>query len=169
MVKPQSGPWLGRLGYLGLSFQVNGQTYYGWALLKCAGKSIVTTLLGYAYETIPGRAILAGETTYIQFTPTRLDFGTVTPGSTVSGSVTLANLGPDTVLISNTALTGVHRADFASENGNPPCTGSVAAGASCTLTFTFTPSILGKEGTTYSVVDSTGGSPQNLRLEGSGQ
>jgi hypothetical protein len=54
--------------YLGLNFQVNGQTHYGWArlsvLLHCGrgGCSYVVTLTGYAYETIAGNPILAGQT-----------------------------------------------------------------------------------------------------------
>jgi HYDIN/CFA65/VesB family protein len=166
------GPWLGQTGYLGLSFQVNGQTYYGWAKLKCPGGKYgggQGTLLGYAYETIPGRAILAGETSYIWFTPALLNFGTVTLGTTASAWATLTNLGPTTVTITNAKLAGLHKADFASENGNPPCGDSVAAGATCTLTFTFTPSIAGKERANYLVYDNTGGSPQKLTLVGTGQ
>jgi hypothetical protein len=53
------GPWLERSGYLGLSFQVNGETYYGWAHLKVSGDT--ATLDGYAYETTPGMAIEAGQ------------------------------------------------------------------------------------------------------------
>jgi hypothetical protein len=44
-------------GYLGLEFQINGKTHYGWARFKD-----VDTLTGYAYETIPGKAIIAGRT-----------------------------------------------------------------------------------------------------------
>jgi hypothetical protein len=166
------GPWLGQTGYLGLSFQINGQIHYGWAKLKCPGGTYgggTGTLLGYAYETIPGRAILAGETSYLWFTPALLNFGTVTLGNTVSGSATLTNLGPITVTITDATLTGLNKADFASENGNPPCGDSVAAGATCTLTFTFTPSVAGKERANYLVYDNTGGSPQKLILVGTGQ
>jgi hypothetical protein len=164
-----SGPWLGKTGYLGLSFQVNGETYYGWALLSSPKPGGSGILLGYAYETIPGRAMLAGETSYVWFAPAIINFGTITLGSTVSGSAILTNLGPTTVTITNAKLTSLNSADFASENSNPPCTGSVAAGATCTLTFTFKPSITGKERAIYAVYDNTGGSPQKLSLVGSGQ
>jgi hypothetical protein len=57
------GPWYSfhkaTTGYLGLSFQLNGETYYGWAQLTVKG--ITATLTGYAYETIPGKAIKAGK------------------------------------------------------------------------------------------------------------
>ena len=64
------GPWVDVVQhYLGLRFQVNGQTHYGWArltvLLHCSrggGCSLVATLTGYAYETIPGKSIIAGTT-----------------------------------------------------------------------------------------------------------
>jgi hypothetical protein len=47
--------------YLGVKFQIKGKTHYGWVRLKnssCLG----ATLTGYAYETIPGKAIKAGQT-----------------------------------------------------------------------------------------------------------
>jgi hypothetical protein len=58
-------------GYLGLSFLLNGEIYYGWAELSVSvpfhlknGKpGISATLKGYAYESIPGKAINAGKKT----------------------------------------------------------------------------------------------------------
>jgi hypothetical protein len=53
--------------FLGLKFKINGQAHYGWALLRVGagllGKhaTIRATLLGYAYETVPGQAIGAGQ------------------------------------------------------------------------------------------------------------
>jgi hypothetical protein len=50
--------------YLGLKFRIDGKVHYGWARLSVevgSGK-IVTTLTGYAYETIPNKAICAGQT-----------------------------------------------------------------------------------------------------------
>ena len=60
-----TGNWvLGQPGYLGLSFQVNGETYYGWAQLTItsAGDVASATLTGYAYESTPGMPINAGQT-----------------------------------------------------------------------------------------------------------
>ena len=50
--------------YLGLKFQINGETHYGWARLSVQRKAFhfIATLTGYAYETIPNSAIKAGET-----------------------------------------------------------------------------------------------------------
>jgi hypothetical protein len=55
-------------GYLGLEFQINGKTHYGWAQIKIYAQfgtqtgSMSTTLVGFAYETIPGQAINTGQT-----------------------------------------------------------------------------------------------------------
>jgi hypothetical protein len=53
--------------YLGLRFQVKGQTHYGWARLNVKvarppDASITAILTGYAYETVPNKAIIAGRT-----------------------------------------------------------------------------------------------------------
>jgi hypothetical protein len=56
------GPWLHlSRGYLGLKFKVKGEIHYGWA--RFTGTSYNGgTLTGYAYETVPGKAIIAGAT-----------------------------------------------------------------------------------------------------------
>jgi hypothetical protein len=56
-----------RLGYwfvsgarfLGVRFQINGKTHYGWMRLVNSSQN-GATLTGYAYETIPGKPIRAG-------------------------------------------------------------------------------------------------------------
>jgi hypothetical protein len=55
--------------YLGLKFKVNGKVHYGWvrfASVKASacngGPGVTAVLTGYAYETIPGKSIKAGQT-----------------------------------------------------------------------------------------------------------
>ena len=52
--------------YLGLKFKINGKFHYGWARLNVKvlkGQfKIIATLTGYAYETILGKSIIAGQT-----------------------------------------------------------------------------------------------------------
>ena len=51
--------------YLGLKFQVNGKTHFGWARLNVAFKphlGFFAVLTGYAYETIANKPIIAGKT-----------------------------------------------------------------------------------------------------------
>ncbi len=63
------GPWLdGGKGvknrYLGLKFKIKGQFHFGWARITVTTtqNAFTATLTGYAYETIPGKAIVAGKT-----------------------------------------------------------------------------------------------------------
>ena len=61
-----SGPWdvhFKGKRYLGLSFQLNGETYYGWAQLTLLEGGVEgVKLSGYAYESTPGMPINAGQT-----------------------------------------------------------------------------------------------------------
>jgi len=64
--QPSVGPWNNvKNRYLGFKFQIKGKTHYGWARLNVTGSglgTIVATMTGYAYETIPNKAIVAGKT-----------------------------------------------------------------------------------------------------------
>lgn len=54
-------PWRGtHPPYLGLKFLINGEVHYGWARVISVIRS--TVLTGFAYETIPGKPIVAGAT-----------------------------------------------------------------------------------------------------------
>ena len=48
--------------YLGLKFQIDGQTHFGWARLSVGGNPLTAKLTGYAYETTANASIIAGET-----------------------------------------------------------------------------------------------------------
>jgi len=50
--------------YLGLKFVIRGKLHYGWARFSViiGGGRITAALTGYAYETIPGKSIIAGQT-----------------------------------------------------------------------------------------------------------
>jgi hypothetical protein len=75
--------------YLGLEFQINGQTHYGWVELSTNGATGVNTLYGFAYETIPFKGILTGQTMDSPDEPT-MDSGSVeskVPGPTASVAV----------------------------------------------------------------------------------
>lgn len=60
-----SGPWQRATNeYLGLRFSIKGQTHYGWARVSVKFNGYVkatVTLTGYAYESQPNTAILAGD------------------------------------------------------------------------------------------------------------
>jgi hypothetical protein len=50
--------------YLGLKFKIKGKFHFGWARLTVTTEKngFTAALTGYAYETIPGKAIVAGAT-----------------------------------------------------------------------------------------------------------
>jgi len=60
------GNWLDvRRKYLGLAFNIQGKTHYGWARLNASISQqygVRALLTGYAYETVPGKAIVTGKT-----------------------------------------------------------------------------------------------------------
>jgi hypothetical protein len=48
--------------YLGFRFAIKNKAHYGWARVSVSQYPFAATLTGYAYETIPGKAIIAGAT-----------------------------------------------------------------------------------------------------------
>jgi hypothetical protein len=102
----------------------------------------------------------------VGLTPPNLIFYPQTVGTT-SGieSVTLTNTGVATLTISSISITGTNAADFAQSN---TCGSSVSAGANCTISVTFTPSIVGAESAAVSISDNATGSPQTVSLSGTG-
>jgi hypothetical protein len=48
--------------YLGLRFVIKGKIHFGWARVSVSKWPFAATLTGYAYETIAGKAIIAGAT-----------------------------------------------------------------------------------------------------------
>jgi hypothetical protein len=65
-----TGPAVGSYGswkgvnnrYLGVQFQIQGKMHFGWIRLSVSRAPFVVTMTGYAYETVPNRAIIAGKT-----------------------------------------------------------------------------------------------------------
>jgi hypothetical protein len=61
------GPWARQSNlqaYLGLKFTIKGKIHFGWARVKVdtLQRPFSVILTGYAYETIPGKTIIAGAT-----------------------------------------------------------------------------------------------------------
>lgn len=64
--RPPFGSWLNVSNrYLGLKFKIKGEIHYGWARLTVNVQlltQITATLTGFAYETIPNKPIITGNT-----------------------------------------------------------------------------------------------------------
>ncbi len=101
-------------------------------------------------------------TPLLSVTPGSLTFGNTNVGAT-SGtqSATLTNTGTATATISSVAKTG----DFAQTN---TCGASLAAGASCSITVSFTPTAAGTRSGAVTVTSNATGSPTTLSLSGTG-
>ena len=98
--------------------------------------------------------------------PTSLAFGNVSIGTTSTAqTATLSNSGNAAMSITSLALTGSNASDFAQTN---TCGSSVAAGASCTISVTFTPAASGSRTASVSITDNAPGSPQSVSLTGAG-
>src|SRR6185437_6267836 len=97
---------------------------------------------------------------------TSLSFGTQTVATSTAQTVTLSNPGSLPLAIGSISFDGANAADFDQTN---TCGSSLPAGASCTISVTFTPSLAVVENPTMSIVDSAASSPQAISLAGAGQ
>jgi hypothetical protein len=94
--------------------------------------------------------------------PTVLTFGAQTIGVTSGAqNVTVTNYGSSPFSISAIDIAG----EFAQTSN---CIGSIGAGASCTISVTFTPSVVGTRTGTMTITDSAPGSPRQVALAGAG-
>ena len=94
-----------------------------------------------------------------------LSFSGVTGTTTAGQSVTLTNNGNAALTLSFVAVTGADAASFGITNG---CGGSLAAGASCMVTVTFSPAGVRTYSAQLGFTDNAAGSPQTVMLTGTG-
>jgi hypothetical protein len=59
------GPWGRKSGYLGFEFLSNSKTHFGWAHLKVGTNPFSAYISEFAYDTVPGQSIEAGQTSPI--------------------------------------------------------------------------------------------------------
>ena len=107
-------------------------------------------------------ALAAAATTY----PTSLTFNPTLVNTTNSGqSITLYNTGGVPLTGITPSIIGTNASDFAISSNT--CT-SLALGAACTISVTFTPPSTGTFNATLSIADNAVGSPQSVPLSGTG-
>ena len=136
------------------------KTFYSLNLLTSVDVDNIAAFI--AEQCSPPAAPIAA------LTPTAgLAFGSVTIGNTSAALVgTLKNNGSATLNITSITVTGTNVADFT--KGATTCGATLAAAASCTVNFTFTPSAAGARNASLSIVDNATGSPHILALTGTG-
>ena len=157
-----------------------GTTPCGGALAKSAKCTLSVTFTPSATGAIKGAVAIAtsgvgspqiiglsgtGEIPVV-LSPTSLAFGTQAVGSTSAPkSVTLTNNSGATLTISSIAASG----DFsAAPSGSTPCGSTVAVGATCTFSVTFTPNVTGAISGAATVSHSAPLGPAVIKLTGTG-
>jgi FG-GAP-like repeat/Abnormal spindle-like microcephaly-assoc'd, ASPM-SPD-2-Hydin len=98
--------------------------------------------------------------------PSTLSFNAEAVGSTAEAQpVTLSNTGGSTLTITSISITGTDAIDFAETNGCGPI---LAAGASCSIQVTFTPTAIGTRNAALTISSTAPGGPQSATLTGTG-
>jgi len=122
---------------------------------------------------------LTGTGTYVALQPSTLNFGKVSLGGKgTSSAASLTNVSSSTVSITGMDVTGsaqgtdgtytnLPTVDFAIQGST--CGSTLAPGASCNFTLTFTPSISGTATGQLLVYENEADSPQSITLTGTGQ
>jgi hypothetical protein len=113
---------------------------------------------------LTGTGVAAGPA--VSLAPASLIFSSQTVGTTSGAQiVTLTNSGNAALSITSLAVTGANASDFVQTNN---CGSSVAAGANCAISVTFTPSASGPCTATLIIADNASGSPQMVSLSVAG-
>jgi hypothetical protein len=113
-------------------------------------------------QTVP----LNGVGTAVKVTPASLNFGSVTVGQTSSPKIAkVTNVATAAMKITGITVAGSASGDY---KETTTCGSSLAAGKSCTITVTFTPTAKGTRKASVSISDNGGGSPQRIGLTGTG-
>jgi hypothetical protein len=123
------------------------------------------TITDSAHDS-PQVVSLSGISTYLQFSPSSLNFGTQPVGTnSLPQQITMSNKGDGPVSITSFSFKGTHAGDFA---GTDTCPRILPSGASCFISVTFKPIEKGTRGAEVSISDDGGGSPQTVPVTGTG-
>jgi hypothetical protein len=118
-------------------------------------------------QTIP----LTGTGTVLSILPTSLNFGTQTvKTSSAPQTITIKNLAKTAVATTRISVTGTRVTSFLIQSSStcPLGTGSIAAGASCTVVVVFDPQLKGVLTANVMIVAAGGGSPHVIPMTGTG-
>jgi hypothetical protein len=116
----------------------------------------------------PQTVILSGTGTApaVGLSPASLSFANQPVGTTSTAqTITLVNTGNAPLSITSLVVTGTNATDFVQTN---TCSNSLAGGANCTISVSFTPTASGARTGTVTIGDNATGSPQTVSLSGTG-
>jgi hypothetical protein len=134
---------------------------------KAQGSASGTVTINDSASSKPMVIELLGTGTVVEFTPDGLTFPAQEVGTTSA---------PQTIQLTNIGKTALDFTDYIYIDGNDyrdfsetnNCPTDLNAGASCTITVTFTPKKTGTRTAAVYVTDTAGGSPQTVPLTGTG-
>jgi hypothetical protein len=106
----------------------------------------------------------------VEFNAPELNFGNQLDGSPNPPELSiLTNGGTVPLEISSLGIVGTNASDFSQSNNCPTSPQMLAAGANCSITVTFSPSLAGAESAAISFTDNAANSPQGVNLAGTGE
>ncbi len=115
----------------------------------------------------PQTASLTGTGVALTVSPSALNFGSVSVGTTSpSLNVTITNDSSSSVTLTSITVTG-SKAEFPITNNT--CGSSLAGGSNCTVSVAFKPTATGIQSASLKVASNGGGSPQSVSLQGIGK
>jgi hypothetical protein len=130
-----------------------------------AGTRTGTLMIASSDPSSPVTVSLSGEgnatAPFVLLTPASLSFGNQLVGTSSTQGVTLTNQGNAPLVITGITTTG----NFAQTNN---CVSPVAAAGSCTISVTFTPTVVGTQVGMLMIADNAAGSPHGVVLSGVG-
>jgi len=83
-------------------------------------------------------------------------------------SIGIGNPSGTPIELTSVKIAGTDPGDFAESNTCPVSPATLAPGATCSITVTFTPAASGKRSAKIELTDTVPGSPQTITLTGSG-
>jgi hypothetical protein len=114
----------------------------------------------------PQTVSLSGQATDLSLASSSVNFGSQTVGTTSAPqNVTVTNVASTSVSITGISISGNDPADFAQTN---TCGSSLAGGANCTISVTFTPSTTGSLSARVIIANNGGFSSLAIALKGNG-
>jgi hypothetical protein len=143
-----------------LTLTATGSAALGTVTVTITGVSGSLTRTAYVSLTVEP------EVTGVSVSPTALAFGTVVVEATSKAkTTTLTNGGSATLDINSITSSG----DFALATSTKPCGSTLAAGKSCVIDVTFTPTQTGARTGTLTINDNASNTPQTVSLSGTGE
>ena len=134
-----------------------------------AGARAASVVITDSDPTSPQKVTLKGTGTFIKFSKPDLIFGNQAVGTTSSPKlVSVTNTNTTPLTINSITLTGANPGDYAQTHNCPIAPSTLAAGASCVITVTFTPTQTGNRVANATVTSNDLGSPFSVVLKGTG-